>query len=264
MTVLQQILAVGLRLVYAELSDGTSGNISVRSDDGATILITPSSRNYHLLAERDLVRVHLGTGRAEGRWPPSSEWRLHARIYEARPEVNAVIHHHGTWSSAVAVARRTIPVLIDEAADIGPIPTAPYAPSASEELAEVASEQLARQSNAVLLANHGAVVVGRDLSEALRRALEVERLAKIYSIAELLGGAKSLDEAAIARSRRFFDKYRTRQHEMQEIPAMLLPRITGPVSVADLVTYSFQAGTTFASLLQDLILRKLHKSKRAA
>lgn len=264
MTLPQQILAAGLRLVDAELSDGTSGNISVRSDDGATILITPSSRNYYLLAERDLVRVHLGSRSAEGRWPPSSEWRLHARIYEARPEVNAVIHHHGTWSSAVAVARKTIPVLIDEAADIGPIPTAPYAPSASEELAEVTSEQLTRQTNAVLLANHGAVAVGRDLREALRRALEVERLAKIYCVAELLGGANSLDEAAIAKSRRFFDKYRAQQHEMEEVPAVLLPRIAGPVSVTDLVAYSFQAGATFASLLEHLILQKLHKSRRAA
>src|SRR2546430_1858969 len=119
MTLPQEVLAAGLRLVESELSDGTSGNISVRYDDGSTILITPSSRDYRLLTERDLVRVHLGSGSAEGRWRPSSEWRLHARVYDARSDVNAVIHHHGTWSSAVAVARKTIPVLIDEAADIG-------------------------------------------------------------------------------------------------------------------------------------------------
>ncbi len=88
----------------------------------------------------------------------------------------------------VAVARQTIPVLIDEAADIGPIPTAPYAPSASQELADAASSELAKGRNAVLLANHGVVVVGRDLREAARRALEVERLAKIYIGAALLGG----------------------------------------------------------------------------
>ncbi len=259
MTLPQQVLAVGLRLVDTGLSDGTSGNISVRCGDGATILVTPSSRDYRLLAERDLVRIDLGSGAAEGRWPPSSEWRLHARVYDARRDVNAVIHHHGTWSSAVAVARKTIPVLIDEAADIGPIPTAAYAPSASEELAEVASEQLKRETNAVLLANHGAVVVGRDLREALRRALEVERLAKIYLIAELLGGAKSLDDRAIARSQTFFDTYRTRQHEIQEFPEFLPPPIAGPASVAGLVAYSFRAGVTFASLLQDLILQKLHR-----
>src|SRR3990172_9781438 len=167
-----------------DLTDGTSGNISARCPDGMTALITPSALDYRLVTESDLVRLDLGSGNAEGRRKPSSEWRLHVAIYRARSDINAVIHHHATWASAVAVARKTIPVLIDEAADIGPIPTAPYAPSGSEELAEVASEQLTRQSNAVLLANHGAVVVGRDLREALRRALEVERLAKIYCVAE--------------------------------------------------------------------------------
>jgi len=255
----EQVIAAGLKLVETELSDGTSGNISVRCEGGSTILITPSSRDYRLLSERDLVRVDLQSGGAEGRWKPSSEWRLHSRVYDARSDANAVIHHHGTWSSAVAVARKTIPVLIDEAADIGPIPTAPYAPSASEELAEAVSEQLKQETNAALLANHGAVVVGRDLREALRRAVEVERLAKIYLVAELLGGAKGLDEEAIARSRKFFDGYRTRQHELQEFPALLLPRVAGPVSVTDLVAYSFKAGATFASLLQNLILQKLHK-----
>jgi ribulose-5-phosphate 4-epimerase/fuculose-1-phosphate aldolase len=159
----------------------------------------------------------------------------------------------------VAVARKTIPVLIDEAADIGSIPTAPYAPSGSEELAAVASEQLKGQTNAVLLANHGVVVVGRDLREALRRALEVERLAKIYLGAELLGGANGLDETAIARSQKFFERYRTRHHEMEEFPAFSPPRVAGPVSVADLVAYSFRAGVMFASLLEHLILQKLHR-----
>lgn len=137
----------------------------------------------------------------------------------------------------VAVARQTIPVLIDEAADIGPIPTAPYAPSASQELADAASSELAKGRNAVLLANHGVVVVGRDLREAARRALEVERLAKIYIGAALLGGAQALDEAQVNRSLTFFETYRA----------------------APVISYSFRAGITFASLLQSLILQKLHR-----
>lgn len=186
MTLLRQIIEVGWRLVEANLTDGLSGNISARGPDGVTALITPSALDYRLLTERDLVRIHLGSGKAEGRRKPSSEWRLHVAIYRTRPDINAVIHQHATWASAVAVARKTIPVLIDEAADIGSIPTAPYAPSASEELAETAARELAKGSNAILLANHGAVVVGRDLHEATRRAVELERLAKIYIGAELL------------------------------------------------------------------------------
>lgn len=257
MTLSRQISEVGWWLIETDMTDGTSGNISARCSDEA-ILITPSARDYRLLAERDLVRVHLGSGNAEGRWKPSSEWRLHVAIYQARPDVNAVIHYHPTWASAVAVARKTIPVLIDEAADIGPIPTAPYAPSGSEELAEAASRELTKGSNAVLLANHGAVVVGRDLREARSRALEVERLAKIYIGAELLGGAHALNEAEVTRSRNSLEIYHATLVESRELFPPV-SRIAGQVSLRDLVNYSLRAGVTFASLLQSLIFQKLHK-----
>lgn len=254
----QQIIEAGWRLIEADLTDGTSGNISVRCPGEPMALITPSARDYRLLTEQDLVRVNLESGEAEGRWKPSSEWRFHIAIYRIRPDVNAVIHHHATWASAVAVARKTIPVLVDEAADIGPIPTAPYAPSASAELAEVASAELAKGSNAVLLANHGAVAVGRSLREAMRRALEVERLAKIYIGAEFLGGAHALDQAEVTRSRVFFEAYRAAPVESRQL-FRSAPRIAGPVGLQDLVTYGFRASITFASLLQSLILQKLHK-----
>lgn len=254
----REILETGLLLVEAGLVTETAGNISARCPDGERILITPSRRDYWVLTESDLVRIHLPSEQAEGRWKPSSEWRLHVAIYRARPDVNAVIHHHAVWASAVAVARKTIPVLIDEAADIGPIPTAPYAPSASQELAEVAAAELAKGSNAVLLANHGAVAVGSDLQEAFRRATDVERLAQIYLGATLLGGAHPLDEAAVARSREFFASYRTARAEWHA-PAVSVPRISGQVALQDLVSYGFRAGVTFASLLQALILQKIQR-----
>ena len=206
--VAQQIIETSLCLLDACLLTGTAGNISARCSDGESVLITPSARDYRSLTEQDLVRVHLALAKAEGRWKPSSEWRLHLTIYRARPDVNAIIHHHGIWASMVAVARKTIPVLIDEAADIGPIPTAPYAPSGSAELAEAVAGELTKGSNAVLLANHGAVAVGQDLGEAMDRALQVERLAKIYIGAEVLGGAHPLDEAAVRRSQQFLQDYR--------------------------------------------------------
>jgi L-fuculose-phosphate aldolase len=190
----QDIVEAGRGLIEAELSDGTSGNVSVRRPDGVMV-ITPSSLDFRLVTERDLVEVELASGAAKGQRRPSSEWRLHALVYEKRSDVQAVVHHHGPWSTAAAVARTVIPVVVDEAADIGPISTAPYAPSASEELAQVASDRLRGGCNAVLLANHGVVVVGRTLKEAMRRAKEVERSSKIYIGAELLGGAHPLDAA---------------------------------------------------------------------
>jgi L-fuculose-phosphate aldolase len=254
----RQIIEVGRWLVETGLTDGTSGNVSVRCPDGVTALITPSGRDYRLLTKRDLVRIHLGSGKAVGRLKPSSEWQLHRAIYQARPDVGAIIHHHATWASAVAVARKTIPVLIDEAADIGPIPTAPYAPSATQKLAEAISLELVKGINAVLLANHGAVAVGRDLKEASRRALEVERLAKIYIGAELLGGAYALNQAEIAMSREFFETYRAAPEERRR----LLPTLRGvarPAGLSHLLSYGIQASATVASLLQNLVLQKLHR-----
>jgi L-fuculose-phosphate aldolase len=254
----QQIIEVGLWLLDEALTHGTSGNISARCPDGESILITPSARDFCQLTERDLVRISLTSSQSEGHWQPSSEWRLHVAIYRVRPDVQVVIHHHATFASAVAVARKTIPVLLDEAADIGSIPTAPYAPSGSHELAEAVSAALAGGNNAVLLANHGAVAVGRDFREARRRALDVERLAKIYIGAELLGGAHALDAAAVTRSQEFLKTYHTAATADWE----LLPtgsRSDGPVGLKDLMIYSFGAGVTFAALVQNLIRQKLHR-----
>ena len=253
----QQVIEVGCRLVENGLSNGTSGNISLRCPEGSDILITPSGRDFRLLTERDLVRVDLETGEARGCWKPSSEWRLHVAIHRARSDVNAIIHHHATWASTVAVARKSIPVLIDEAADIGPIPTAPYAPSATDELAANAAREFAKGSNAILLANHGAVVVGRSLVEALRRALESERLAKIFVGAQSLGGAQGLDEVQITVNRRFFEGYRDAEEYRVVPPAS--SGITGPVRFEDLVSYGFRAGITFASLVQNIIVQRFHK-----
>ena len=150
-------------------------------------------------------------------------------------------------------------MLIDEAADIGTIPTAPYAPSATAELAANAAREFAQGSNAVLLANHGAVVVGRNLAEALRRALESERLAKIFVGAQSLGGAQALDEIQVSVNRRFFEDYRDAEKYKPLPPASL--GITGPVRFEDLVTYGFRAGITFASLIQGMILQRLHKMR---
>ncbi len=252
----QDILEAGLRLIETDLSDGTSGNVSVRSPDGA-IVITPSSLDFRLLTELDLVEVDLRSGDTRGRRRPSSEWRLHALIYEKRPDVHAVVHHHGPWATAAAVARTTVPVVVDEAADIGEIPTAPYAPSASEELAQIASDELRTGRNAVLLANHGAVVVGRTLGEAMRRAIQVERSAKIYVGATVLGGAHPLDAGAIAVEQKFFAGYRARPEEDEF--STRSARLAGHVRLLDLVNYSFRAGITFASLVQTLIAQKLRQ-----
>jgi L-fuculose-phosphate aldolase len=221
------------------------------------MLITPSARDFRLLTEKDMMRVHLTSEQAEGCWKPSSEWRLHAAIYRSRLDVNAVIHHHSTFASAVAVARKTIPVLLDESVDIGPIPTTLYAPSGSQELAEAVATELVRGPNATLIANHGVVAVGRDLGEAMHRALEVERLAKIYIGAELLGGAHALNEAQILEGQKSLEIYRATAAQGRDVP--MRSHVDEPVGLKDLVHHSFRAGVTFAYLVHRLLLQKVDR-----
>ena len=257
MTVAQQVIEAGLRLIAADVTDGTTGNVSAR--DGDDFIITPTSMDYRMLVPADLVRVNFESGEFVGRWQPSSEWRLHAEVYRARPDVGAVIHHHATWCTAVAVAGRAIPVLVDEAADIGPIPTARYAPPASAELAEVVAGEIAAGRNAILMANHGALAVGASVIESLRRALALERLAKIFIAAEMLGGARGLDDKAVTESRQFFARYRL-HHDQFPSPTYAVP---ARVSLHDLMAYSFRAGMTFMSLLQAIVLRRPSRQSAA-
>lgn len=256
MRISQEIVEVGLWLLDTGLVTGTGGNISARCLERDAFLITPTARDYRLMTEGDLVRVHLGSGKVEGRRSPSSEWLLHAEIYLAREDVDAIIHHHSAYCSAVAAARKTIPVILDEAADLCPIPTAPYAPSGSRELAKAAAELLGRGGFAILLANHGAVAVGRNLGEAARRACEMDRLAKIYLYAELLGGTHLLDEATVARSREFISKYRALTSEDKGPRSFSTPHSGGKVGVLDLVNFGFRTAVTFTSLMRALILQR--------
>jgi L-fuculose-phosphate aldolase len=222
------------------------------------MLITPSGRDWRLLRERELVVMDLETAAWTGVSQPSSEWRLHLAVYRRRSDVAAVVHHHGPWASMVAVARQTIRVLIDEAAEIGEIPTAPYAPSGSLELAEAAAEGLAGGRGAVLLANHGAVAVGRSLLEAVQVALEVERLAKIFVGAQALGGARALGAAEIAENREFFKGYH--QVDCDRADALQSsPPITGPVRLGDLIHFGLQAGVTMTALVWALVHQRLHR-----
>lgn len=194
----RRIVEAGWKLVAAGLNEGSAGHISARCARGRALLITPTGRDWRLLRERELVAIDIATGVSTSAGRPSSESRLHVEIYRWRPDVGAVVHHHGPWASMVAVARQTTPVLMDEAAEIGEIPTASYAPSGSPELADAAARELAAGRAAVLLANHGAVAVGPSLSEAVQRGCEVERLARLFVGAHVLGRAPALNRTQVA------------------------------------------------------------------
>jgi L-fuculose-phosphate aldolase len=197
-TARHKVCEMGRRLLDSGLVSGTWGNISVRLDAGR-MLITPTGEDYVSLQPEDLAAVLLADGTYTGK-KPSSEWKLHAAIYAERPDVKAVIHTHSMNASTVAAARRDVPPILDDLAQIiGPgVRCAAYALPSTKKIVRVTMRAL-RGRNAALLANHGAVCVGRDLEEALTCCQVLEKGCKAFIEAEFLGGAKPIGgfEAAI-------------------------------------------------------------------
>ncbi|GAB6274792.1 MAG: class II aldolase/adducin family protein [Peptococcaceae bacterium] len=183
----EQVLKVSLRMVENALVTGNWGNFSVRIPQEKLIVITPTLLPYGTLRIKDIVVLDMEGQIIEGAVPPSNEFCLHQSIYKARDDVNAVMHTHSIFASAFAVARKPIPPILEDLARCvgGGIPVAPYARPGTPELAGAAVKTLA-QNNAVILANHGVVGVGRTALEALIVCQIVEKAAKIYLLADLV------------------------------------------------------------------------------
>lgn len=187
------------RLDARGLVAGTEGNASARL--GAQIIITPAGVRKGALRARDLVVVTANGGRvrvpprARGAHMPSSELALHLAIYAARPDVGAVVHAHPPAATAFAVAGRELsPALAELVGVVGRVPLVPYRRPGTAALGEVVARAMGT-ANAALMANHGVVTVGSDVTEALNLMESVEQAARILAGAHILGGATSLPES---------------------------------------------------------------------
>jgi len=192
------------RTIYKEgLVFETWGNVSLRPTD-SQIVITPSGISYEKLQFVDIIVVDISGKVIQGRWKPSTELPLHLAIYKEREDVRAIIHTHSALATAFAVCRMEIPVVTEELAQVvgGPIKVADYAPPGSSELAFNAIKALGKEKNAVLLANHGLVVVAPDLPAALQRCRTIERGAQIFLWSKILGSPFVLESAEIEKLRK--------------------------------------------------------------
>ena len=156
----EQLVKAGLRLVKEGLVSRTWGNISVKVNE-SEMLITPSGRIYEDLDPVDMVLVNFRTDKYDEKKKPSSEFKLHTEIYRSRPKINAVIHTHQMNASTCAAARRVVPPVLDDMAQIiGPsVRVADYALPSTKKIVRVTVKAL-KGRNATLMANHGAVCIG--------------------------------------------------------------------------------------------------------
>ncbi|MDP3608432.1 MAG: class II aldolase/adducin family protein [Methylophilus sp.] len=187
-----QLLHISQQLALAGLNKGTSGNVTVRTSHG--FLVTPSGVPVEALSADGMVHMQWD-GNAEPNKKPSSEWRFHRDILQARDDVNAVVHTHSMFATTLACLHREIPAfhyMIAVAGGVN-IRCAPYALFGSQALSDVALIAL-QGRKACLLANHGMIALGRDLVEAFSIAVEVENLAEQYWRALQLGTPYILSE----------------------------------------------------------------------
>jgi len=195
----QSIIDACLRMNTLGINQGTSGNISLRHGDG--MLITPTSTPYEAMQPEQIVHMHLD-GSYDPAQRPSSEWRFHRDILQARPDVNAVVHAHPPFSTMLAIMGLEIPPVHYMIACAGgdTIRCAPYATFGTQELSEYAVRAL-EDRRACLLAHHGMIAIGPSLSKAMWLAVEVETLARQYHAALQLGTPPLLSKEEIEKVR---------------------------------------------------------------
>ncbi|ALG12515.1 aldolase [Kibdelosporangium phytohabitans] len=179
----RDLLVTAARSLYARgLTHGSTGNISVRTGD--KILVTPTGCKLGTLLPGELSTIDLGGTHLDGP-KPSKEAFLHAIVLRQRPDANAVVHTHSTYSAAVSCLADldpadAIPTLTAYfAMRVGKLPLLPYyAPGDTDISAAVAAA--AADHRAFLLSNHGPVIAGADLGTAMDVLDEIEHTAKIF------------------------------------------------------------------------------------
>ena len=201
----QQLIAAALAMQASGLNRGTAGNISLRADDG--FHITPTGMPYAALTAADIPHMTL-TGTISGQRKPSSEWRLHRDLYAARPHVGAVVHAHSPFAVSLACLRCDIPPFHYMIARFGgdTVRCSRYEIFGSQELSAAALDAMADR-HACLLANHGLLVAGRDLEQALALAGELEELCEQYWRTCQLGTPVLLSPAEMAAVGEKFSRY---------------------------------------------------------
>lgn len=192
------LLAAARRLAETGLNSGSAGNLSVRTAGG--FLITPSGIAPEELTADMMVPMTLD-GDHSGPWPPSSEWRFHRDLYRTRPEAGAVIHCHSPAATALACHRRDLPPFHYMILRFGgpDVRCARYARFGTQALSDAVLEALSGR-RACLMANHGMLVCGRDLPQALALAQELETLCEHYLRARTLGEPVHLTDEEIAEA----------------------------------------------------------------
>lgn len=205
----QKLIETACATMATDLNRGIAGNLSVRAEENGEsgFLITPTGMAYASLRPDDIVFMR-ADGSATGSRQPSSEWRFHRDVYAARAEAGAILHAHSPFATSVACLRRDIPPFHYMIARFGgdTLRCARYATFGTQALSDAAISAMSGR-NACLLANHGMLVFGHNLEQALALGNELETLCEQYWRACQLGQPVLLEAGEMATVLEKFASY---------------------------------------------------------
>ncbi len=193
-----QIVEFGKKLVKSGLTTGTGGNLSCLDRDTNLVAISPSGIDYDDMLAGDVVVLDRNGGIVEGKLKPSSETVFHLGLYRKRSDISAVVHTHSPYATTMACLNMEIPAVHYLVGFAGT--------KVPEALAENVCAAIA-DFNAVLMANHGLVSVGGDLSGAFCVAEEIEFAARIFYQAKSIGDPVVLSDQEMKKVIEKFGNY---------------------------------------------------------
>ena len=180
----RQMLKAAKKLDRYGLISLCGGNISLRNSDG-TFLVTPSGMEYEGMTPEDICYLSQDGSVLEGRWRPSSDLPALLYIYEHMPQVNAIIHTHQPYATAVGLVTDYFPPCLVNQIDAlrGGVAVAPFTVSSDVGMG-ILAVKYAGDSLAVILKNHGVIAFGPNLDCCLTAAVYLEEAAKTYLAAK--------------------------------------------------------------------------------
>ena len=213
-TLRTEVLDTALALKKYGLVWMAGGTVCARDPDSGQIVVTPSGLAYEDLDPGDMIVVDLDLNLIEGDYRPSVATNLWTAILRKRPDIHAVVHSHSPYASAFSVVNQPIPIVTETMANwFGqPIQVARYAHLEDDHFVSAPLEALG-DGFAVLLGQHGPITVGKNLHQALERAVTLEEAAKTYAVARDIGEPLVF---TTEQARRSYDYYHNRYGQMKE------------------------------------------------
>lgn len=197
----KEMCGIGKRVYERGMVAANDGNFSVKLDDNV-FLCTPTGISKGFMTPDCICKVDAGGNLLEANagFEPSSEIRMHMRVYRERPDVRAVVHAHPIYATSFAIAGipLTQPIMPEAVITLGYVPIAEYGTPSTEEIPDAIAKYVPFH-DAILLANHGALTYSDNLLNAYHRMESVEFYARLLYQAKMLGGPIELTPSQVEK-----------------------------------------------------------------